>query len=132
MIQYDLRVPDVSRWPGFSQVSLGSNDPSIWSFTFPPSDVASDAGSDIATLIDPSLWRATKNTLKGGIKIPDIPPILLETFDSRSTSIHWTPSSQAAYKMHFSRAKCLPEVEEPSGPQTDPICRFQKPTHPRD
>ncbi|KAK1231488.1 hypothetical protein PQX77_005399 [Marasmius sp. AFHP31] len=45
--------------------------------------------------MDLSLWRATKNALKGEwIKILDIPPILLETFDSSPASLHQTLSSQ--------------------------------------
>ncbi|KAJ8085355.1 hypothetical protein PM082_011017 [Marasmius tenuissimus] len=102
MIQYDLKAPDVCRWPDFSQefsaVSLGSIDPSIWSVTFSPSDVAPNAGCIMAILtanMDLSLWRATKNALKGEwIKILDIPPILLETFDLSLTSLHQTLSSQ--------------------------------------
>ncbi|KAJ8093131.1 hypothetical protein PM082_020616 [Marasmius tenuissimus] len=102
MIQYDLKASDVCRWPDFSQefsaVSLGSIDPSIWSVTFSPSDVAPNAGCIMAILtanMDLSLWRATKNALKGEwTKILDIPPILLETFDSSPTSLHQTLSSQ--------------------------------------
>ncbi|KAL0572278.1 hypothetical protein V5O48_009680 [Marasmius crinis-equi] len=72
MIQYDMKSPDTMRWPDFSQefcaVSLGSIDPSIWSITFSPSGVAPDAGCLIAILtanMDLSLWKATKNALKG-------------------------------------------------------------------
>ncbi|KAL0062919.1 hypothetical protein AAF712_010240 [Marasmius tenuissimus] len=74
MIQYDLKVPDVSQWPGFSREFSAS--------VASPSDAVSDAGSDIAILTGPSLWRATKNALKGEwIKILDDPPIVLKIID---------------------------------------------------
>ncbi|KAF9269144.1 hypothetical protein L218DRAFT_422632 [Marasmius fiardii PR-910] len=108
MIQYDSKSADLCRWPDFSQdfaaVSLGSIDPSIWSVTFSPSGVGASTGCIICVLttnMDLSLWKPTKNALKGEwIKILDIVPILLDTYEfhsplmrtlsSQVVSVEWT------------------------------------------